>query len=253
MDDATGRGAACGTTCRVTIALVLGCALLGVVVGALLEPIVSEVPAGARPSLRSRATKLADDRPANRRIILALTTGAVFAALAWAIGPTAALPAFLFLGAVGVALGAIDLEHHRLPNALTLPSYVIGAALLAVAVPLSDSATWDTYLRALLGCAALFAFYFVLALIYPAGMGFGDVKLAGVLGLYLGWLGWGPLVVGAFLGFLLGAVVGLALMATRRMTRKSRIPFGPFMLVGALLAIVFGEAIAAAYVGSITT
>jgi leader peptidase (prepilin peptidase)/N-methyltransferase len=237
---------------QVTVALVLGCALLGAGVGALLEPIVSEVPAGARPSWRRPTQQLAvDDHPPHRRRILTLTAAAVFAVLAWAIGPTPALPAFLYLGAVGVALGAIDLEHHRLPNALTLPSYVIGAALLAVAVPLSDGATWDTYLRALVGCAALFAFYFVLALIYPAGMGFGDVKLAGVLGLYLGWLGWGPLVVGAFFGFLLGAVVGVALMATRRMTRKSRIPFGPFMLVGALLAILFGETIANAYVGSL--
>ena len=237
--------------------LVLGCALLGVVVGGLLEAVVADVPAGARPSWRWRRAPLADDegvRFRNRRLILEVTTGVVFAALAWALGATAALPAFLYLGAVGIALAAIDLEHHRLPNVLTLPSYLIGGALLALAVLIgAPGSTWDTYLRALLGMAALFAFYFVLAMIYPAGMGFGDVKLAGVLGLYLGWLGWGPLVVGAFLGFLLGALTGLALMVMRRMTRKSRIPFGPFMLLGALLAILFGDAIADAYVGSLAT
>lgn len=241
----------------VTVALVLGCALLGIVVGGFLEAVVAEVPAGTRPSWRWRPATLADDagaRSPSRRLILEMITGAVFAALAWTLGATVVLPAFLYLGAVGVALAAIDLEHHRLPNALTLPSYVIGGALLALAVVVgAPGSSWSTYLRALLGMAALFVFYFLLAMIYPAGMGFGDVKLAGVLGLYLGWLGWGPVVVGAFLGFLLGAVVGLALMATRRVGRKSRIPFGPFMLVGALLAVLFGEAIADAYVGSLAS
>jgi leader peptidase (prepilin peptidase) / N-methyltransferase len=241
----------------VAFALVLGCGLLGLVVGGFLESVVAGIPLGVRPRLRWRPPALLDDEgahPPHRRLVLELTTGAVFAAVAWAIGPSADLPAFLYLGAVGVALGAIDLEHRRLPNALTLPSYVIGAALLAVAVLAGGpDDTWGAYLRALLGMAALFAFYFVLALIYPAGMGFGDVKLAGVLGLYLGWLGWGPVVVGAFLGFLLGALVGLALMATHRVGRKSRIPFGPFMLVGALLAVLFGEAIGDAYVGSLAT
>jgi leader peptidase (prepilin peptidase) / N-methyltransferase len=238
----------------IDVALVLGCALLGVVVGGFLESVVTQVPRGRRPAVRWRAPALVDDegaRSPSRRLILEVTTGAVFAALAWALGPTAALPAFLYLGAVGVALGGIDLEHRRLPNVLTLPSYIIGGALLAVAVLVEAGDTWGTYLRALLGMVVLFAFYFVLALIYPAGMGFGDVKLAGVLGLYLGWLGWGPVVVGAFLGFLLGALVGLALMATRRIGRKSRIPFGPFMLVGALLAVLFGDAIANAYIGSL--
>jgi leader peptidase (prepilin peptidase) / N-methyltransferase len=239
----------------VTVALIAGCALLGVVVGGFLEAVVAEVPADGRLSWRWRPARLADDegaRARSRRLILEGTTGAVFAALAWALGATAALPAFLYLGAVGVALAAIDLEHHRLPNALTLPSYVIGGALLALAVVLNaPGSSWNTYLRSLLGMGALFAFYFVLAMVYPAGMGFGDVKLAGVLGLYLGWLGWGPVIVGAFLGFLLGALTGLALLVTRRIGRKSRIPFGPFMLAGALLAILFGDAIADAYVGSL--
>jgi leader peptidase (prepilin peptidase) / N-methyltransferase len=75
----------------------------------------------------------------------------------------------------------------------------------------------------------------------------GDVKLAGILGLYLGWLGWGQLIAGAFLAFLLGSLVGLALMAARRAGLKSRIPFGPFMLLGALAAIAWGEWLVDAY------
>jgi leader peptidase (prepilin peptidase)/N-methyltransferase len=82
-------------------------------------------------------------------------------------------------------------------------------------------------------------------------MGFGDVKLAGVLGLYLGWLGWAEVVAGGFLGFLLGGVIGLGLMAVRRADRKSQIPFGPFMLAGALVAILWGGALADLYLDSV--
>ena len=174
-----------------------------------------------------------------------IVTGLVWVAFALKFGFDAQLPAYLYLGAVGVALALIDLDTKRLPNVLVLPSYPIALALLAIpAVAHSD---WDDFVRALLGMAALFGFYFLLALIYPRGMGFGDVKLAGVLGLYLGWLGWGEVVVGGFLGFLIGGVAGIALMATRQAGRKSQIPFGPFMLLGALLAVLWGHALAHAY------
>ncbi len=88
---------------------------------------------------------------------------------------------------------------------------------------------------------ALFLFYLIAALVYPGGMGFGDVKLAGVLGLFLGFLGWGPLVVGAFAAFLLGGLFALVLVALRRAGRKSGIPFGPWMLAGAWVGIFFGS------------
>jgi leader peptidase (prepilin peptidase)/N-methyltransferase len=98
----------------------------------------------------------------------------------------------------------------------------------------------------------LYAFYFVLMFVYPAGMGFGDVKLAGVLGLYLGWVGWGAVLVGAFGAFLLGGVVSVALIATGRATRKSGIPFGPFMLAGAGLGIAAGESVWSWYLAMLT-
>jgi leader peptidase (prepilin peptidase)/N-methyltransferase len=133
----------------------------------------------------------------------------------------------------------------RLPDALTLPSYLVGAVLLALAA--AADGDWSRLVRALIGMVVLYVFYFLLAFAYPAGMGFGDVKLAGVLGLYLGWLGWGPFVVGAFAAFLVGALVGIGVMLFAGGGRKTRVPFGPFMLVGVLIAVFAGSAVASAY------
>jgi leader peptidase (prepilin peptidase)/N-methyltransferase len=179
--------------------------------------------------------------------LVEFATGLLFAALAWKIGAHWALPAFLFLGAVGLALAAIDLDTHKLPDAITLPAYPVAAVLLTAAALLDHHP--GALGRAAAGAGALFALYALLWLLYPSGMGLGDVKLAGVLGLYLGYLGWGVLAVGAFLGFGYGAVVGIALMAVHRAGRKSRIPFGPFMVAGALTAVFIGARIAHAYVG----
>jgi leader peptidase (prepilin peptidase)/N-methyltransferase len=177
--------------------------------------------------------------------LVELLTGGLFVVMALKFGLDWQLPAYIYLAAVGVALALIDLDVKRLPNALTYPSYVVGAALLGVAAATGHGSS--PYIRALLGMVALFGFYFVLVLVYPSGMGFGDVKLAGVLGLYLGWLGWGSLIVGAFAGFLLGALVGIGLMLFKGEGRKAKIPFGPFMLTGAFIAILVGQPLADAY------
>jgi leader peptidase (prepilin peptidase)/N-methyltransferase len=178
--------------------------------------------------------------------LVELATAALFALVAGRLGAAWDLPAYLYLAAITVALTLIDIDVRRLPNAIVLPSYAVAALLLLV--PAVAAGEWHAYVRAVVGAAILFAGYFALAFAYPAGMGFGDVKLAGVLGLYLGWLGWGELAVGAFLGFLLGGAWGVALLATRRAGRKSAIPFGPFMLGGALLAVLVGGALSRAYV-----
>jgi leader peptidase (prepilin peptidase)/N-methyltransferase len=93
----------------------------------------------------------------------------------------------------------------------------------------------------------MFALYFGLCFAYPAGMGFGDVKLSGVLGLYLGWLGWGVWAAGLFLGFLIGGLYGIALLLRGRGGRKTAVPFGPFMLLGVLLAVLVGQRLVDAY------
>ncbi|WP_335941366.1 A24 family peptidase [Streptomyces sp. PTD5-9] len=160
------------------------------------------------------------------------------AVLAAATGLRPELAVWLLLAPVGVLLATVDRRVHRLPDQLTLPAAAAVAALLGVAALLPEHA--GHWVSGLLGGAALGGFYFLLFLINPNGMGFGDVKLALSLGVALGWYGWGVLFAGGFAGFLLGAVYGLALMILGRAGRKTGIPFGPFMIAGALLGILLG-------------
>ena len=245
-------------------------AILGLIIGSFLNVVVWRVPRGesiahppshcpacgaaVRPRdnvpvlswllLRGRCRDCSAPISARYPLVEA-GTALVFVVLAARIGVEPELPAFLYLGAIGVALTLIDLDVKRLPNAIVLPSYVVALVLLGAAAVFGND--WGTYLRAGLGMAALYGFYVLLRLAYPKGMGYGDVKLAGVLGLYLGWLGWAEVVTGAFLGFLFGGVVGMALMAARKAGRKSQIPFGPYMLVGAFVAILWGGVLADLY------
>ena len=168
-------------------------------------------------------------------------TAALFVAVAARFGLSWELPAYLYLAAIAIALAAIDLDVLRLPNAIVLPSYLVAAALLVPVAVLHDDHA--ALLRGLIAAALLWLFYRFLALI-PRGMGGGDVKLAPLLGFYLGWLGWSAVAVGAFAAFLLGGVVGAGLMAFRLAGRKSRIPFGPYMLAGAFLAVFAAAPIA---------
>jgi leader peptidase (prepilin peptidase)/N-methyltransferase len=181
-----------------------------------------------------------------------LATGVLFVVFSVRFGAHVDLAAFLYLAAVGVALAVIDLDHKRLPDPLTLPSYVVGAGLLGLAAGLGSGGGGHAYVRALIGMAALFGFYGIVWFVYPAGMGLGDVKLSGVLGLYLGWLGWGQLVVGAFAAFLVGAVVSVSVLMARGGDRKTQVPFGPFMLIGVLIGLYAGHPLSHAYTHSLT-
>lgn len=166
--------------------------------------------------------------------VLELTTAAVLTLLLGRFGGQPDMVAFGFFGALGVALAAIDIAVKRLPDPLTLPAYPILIAMLAVAALISDDVA--ALGRALLGGLALSGCFLVLALIRPGQLGGGDIKLAGLTGLVLGWLGWPALIVGAALAFVLSAIVGLALLATRRVTLQSAMSFGPFLVGGAVLA-----------------
>ncbi|AXG80027.1 prepilin peptidase [Streptomyces paludis] len=176
-------------------------------------------------------------------VAVPLLTALVCAVLAAGTGARPELAVWLLLTPFAVLLALVDRRVHRLPDQVTLPLAAGAAVLLGAAALLPGGA--GSYATALLGGLALGGCYVVLFLINPNGLGFGDVKLALSLGVALGWYGWLVLFVGAFAGFLLGAVYGVGLMLLRRAGRKSAIPFGPFMIVGALLGILLGALAAA--------
>ncbi|WP_408056767.1 prepilin peptidase [Streptomyces huasconensis] len=178
------------------------------------------------------------DRYGPRAALAAAATAAVCAALAGATGPRPELAAWLLLAPVAVLLTVVDFGVHRLPDVVTLPLAGAALALLGGAALLpGHGGSWT---GALYGALALAGAYFVLFLINPNGMGFGDVKLALALGAVLGWYGWGVLLLGTFAGFLLASLYGVALVAARRAGRKTAIPFGPFLLGGAFVGVLLG-------------
>ncbi|MGI5167429.1 prepilin peptidase [Spirillospora sp. CA-253888] len=174
-----------------------------------------------------------------RRRPLPIAAGCVLvvALLAWRIGARADLAAFAWLGVAGVLLAVVDVRLKRLPDPLTLTSYPICAALLAAAVPFTADGG-GRFTAALIGLAALGGLFFVQWVIVPNAMGFGDVKLSGVLGLCLGWLGADAWMLGVVAMFLLGGLYSVGLLVLRRAGRKATIPFGPFMLAGTLAAVL---------------
>ncbi|KRE77347.1 prepilin peptidase [Arthrobacter sp. Soil763] len=158
------------------------------------------------------------------------------------------LLACAYFAVMAARLSIIDIRHHLLPNRIIFPSYAVagvlllGAAGLRALAPAGGEGSAALFgipgLRIVAGGAALWLFYFLLRAAYPPGMGFGDVKLAGVLGMYLGFLGWGHVFAGTFAAFLFGGLWSLALLVSRRGTLKSDIPFGPFMLAGTTAAML---------------
>jgi len=174
--------------------------------------------------------------------------GVLFLVVAARFGASWELPAYLVLAAALLAISIIDLEHFIVPDRITAPLTVSALALLGLAA-LAEGNGWR-FGRTLLGGVAYFAFLLLLNILYPKGMGMGDVKLAFSLGLYLGWLGWGQVFLGGFLAFLLGAVVGVTLIATKIKSRKDVVPFGPFLALGAMLTILWGDPILRWYTGT---
>lgn len=270
----------------VLAALLVLAGVLGLVVGSFLNVVVYRVPAGIPLTRESRCPQCdaavkpwqnvpvvswlvlrgrcasCKARISARYPLVELATGAAFVGVVWAFLEVAApvrgsetgwgafaavVVAYLYFASISIALTLIDLDTRRLPNAIVLPGYPVVGILFTIACLLG--LPWDALLRAAIGGMILFGFYFVLRLIRPAGMGGGDVKLAGIVGMCLAWLGWAPLVVGAFAAFLLGGVFGIALLIARRAGRRTAIPFGPWMLAGAWVGILVGDTIARWYIG----
>jgi leader peptidase (prepilin peptidase)/N-methyltransferase len=168
----------------------------------------------------------------------AAATSAVAGALVgWSLGWAWPLLFLLPLVPVGVALALVDWRTRLLPTWLIGPSYVVLIALVLVCAAITRD-TGDL-VRAGWGWLVAGGLFLALWLVYPRGLGYGDVRLSGVLGIALGYLGWGPLVVGVYAGFLLGGVGG-GLLALTGVVERRAIPFGPFMLVGALVGVLAG-------------
>lgn len=253
--------------------LVLVCGLLGLAIGSFLNVVIWRVPrklSVVRPPshcpqcetpirpvdnipvlswlLLSGKCRHCGNPIAVRYPLVEAGCGVLFAAVTARFGASWELPAYLVLTAALLAISIIDLEHFIVPDRITAPVTVSALALLGLAAAI-DQNGWR-YGRTLLGGLAYCAFLLTLNVLYPRGMGMGDVKLSFSLGLYLGWLGWGQVFLGGFLAFLLGALIGVGLIATGVKGRKDFVPFGPFLALGTLITILWGDPILRWYTGS---
>lgn len=256
-----------------TQALLLLAAVLGLVVGSFLNVVVARVPAGesvVRPGSRcprcstpirpwqnvpvlswialgARCASCSEPISWRYPALEAATSAAFVGVAAWA-GASPALLAWWWVAAAALALVVIDVEHMRLPDAIVAPAGIGVAVLLGVAVMAGDE-RWVTLARAGVGGLVLAAAYGALWWVWPGGMGLGDVKLAPVVGLVLAWFGWPELAVGGFAAFVLALVATGPLLVAGRRGRKVRVPFGPWMVAGALVGVAWGDPVAGWWLG----
>jgi leader peptidase (prepilin peptidase) / N-methyltransferase len=216
----------------VTAALVGGAVVLALAAGPALARLGLRIAAGYR-------VRVSEGRPPEPGVGRVVAVTAVLAALlvgaVLLVGARPFLLALVWTAGAGVVLAQVDLAVHRLPDRVVFPSIAVVAvaALLDAAV----TASWDQLLRALAAGLAAFVCAALVGLVSPRGLGFGDVKLLGLLGVLLGWFGWPVLLLGVLLGFVVGALVSLALLAARRAGWRTEIAFGPSLLAGAALAL----------------
>ena len=239
----------------------VACALYGLLTGQLVPALIARVPEPADPDVEELEADTASaegvavpEEPKELYVDIAASPGlrwrtavatAVVAGLVGArVGWDPALTLGLYLAPVGVALAVIDWRTRLLPTKVIAPSYVV-VILLAVLAAVVDGDR-QALVTAALGWLVAGGTFFVLWFVYPRGMGYGDVRLSGLLGIALGYFGWPELLTGVYAGFLLGGVGGLLLSLLRLVDRKAY-PFGPFMLVGAVVGVLAGPYVAAWY------
>lgn len=208
----------------------------------MLTVVVERVPARQPVGSAARALLRRPGSVARARHtpVLQLVTAGLFAMAALRFGADWALPAYLVFVAAMVAVAVIDLEHYIVPNRIVAATLAVSVPLLAVAALLEGD--WSSLGSALLGAVAAGGALLVVNLASPQGMGMGDVKLALVLGLFLGWIDLGHVLLGLFLGFLLGALGGVVLIVLGRRGRRDHVPFAPYLAAGAILAVLAGTA-----------
>ncbi len=248
-------------------------ALLGLAVGLLLNVVIDRVPP-KQPllPLRFRCPRCPEEAPDQpglpvtawlrprhpcpvcgqplplRYLLVPLASAGLFAAATLRLGVGWALPAFLVFFAALLAITVIDLQLQIIPNRVVYPAIFVSLPLLALAAAAGHD--YATLRRSLISAALAWLALFVIHLASPGGLGFGDVRLSFLLGLFLGWFSYGHVVSGLFLGFLLGAAVGLVLVALRLRSRRDHVPFGPFLAAGAALAVLIGDPVVRVWLGS---
>ena len=256
--------------------IVVGLAVLGLLIGSFLNVVIARVPEGqsiitpasACPRcgallrwrdnvpllswilLRGRCR--ACDMPISVRYPLVEATNALlWIALAWwalaVPDRMSVLPLLLVLASAGLALAVIDFEHHRLPDVIVLWLYPVALIGLLLSQLIQSQGHWPAaFCGAAIWGLTIGGLWLVTS---GRGMGLGDAKLAPVLGAVTGWLGIAESAIGLLAAFLLGAIVGIGLIASGRSQRRSRMAFGPFLLGGALVAVLFGEFLWDVYAG----
>jgi leader peptidase (prepilin peptidase)/N-methyltransferase len=215
--------------------LIASLAVAGLLAGWIQRAVIVRlaVPAGEPPRRDDPARGVRTGPPA---LAAGCATAILLGALAARVHPGLVLAAACWLAVCAVPLAFVDAAVRRLPDRLTIPAYAGTAALLLLAAAVSGP--WSPLPRAALGGLALAGFYLLLVVISPSGMGLGDAKLAASLGTLLAWFGWRMLIAGGFAGFLLAGLYAGALLLSGRATSKQHIPFGPFMIAGAVLALL---------------
>lgn len=214
-----------------TLALPVLCGLLGLILGSFLNVVIHRVP--RQESIVSPRSVLR-----GRSLMVELACGALLAGAALRFGLDWTLPAFVILLAGLLALACTDFEHYLLPKRIVYPVLGMVGGLLFLAAAITGA--WDRLAVAIACAAGWFAVFFAINLVDSRMLGFGDVRLAPVLGLGLGWLGVRYVVLGFLVANLIGAVIGLGLMAAKRAQRNSRVPYGVFLALGAYVAIYAG-------------
>jgi leader peptidase (prepilin peptidase)/N-methyltransferase len=214
----------------------LALAVVGLVVGVIAEGIATD---RTFPSIREDW---------GRTPLVAVVTATLFAATPAVVAVDWSLPAYLWFVAVTVTLTLTDLDTKLIPNRILYPGTVVGTVLLVGGGLIEGGPV----VRAMGGGALYFVLLFVLALIARGGFGFGDVKLAFLLGLFTTYQSWDTLIVAIFAAFLLGGLVSLLLVVFRIRSRKDAIPFGPYLVIGAYLAIAWAGTVSTWYLGGAT-
>lgn len=219
-------------------------ALLGVPAGMFVNLVIDRVP--DRQALRPLPALGSLVRP-RRYALVVVTTAALFAGTVLRFRADWVVPAYLVFFACLVAVTVIDFQRQIIPNRVVYPTIFAAIPLLALAALAGDQ--WGRFGHALMGASLAWFALLVIHLISPAGMGFGDVRLAFVLGLFLGWISLGHVFTGLFLGVLLISVVGLVLAVLRLRSLQDHIAFGPFLAGGSILAVFAGQAIMRMWTG----